>query len=282
MKNYKSTRSILSITFVAVAVCVGAWSQNVQVVTEPAAPSGQVTTITQTTPVTPPTQEVTVVKKATKTVHIRHEALMDATGNIVDSIIVKTAPPEPKEEVMSIETRPAENAVWVPGYWQWNADNANYDWVPGTWRRAIPGMTWNIGHWNKVSNGYEWSPGFWTGESGAPAATETTTTRTVVIRDAPPALKEESRPASPGADMVWIPGSWANEKGEYVWSSGRWERPATANMIWSPIHWVHASEGYESVKGHWDYPAESRTYVISTERSDKDRDRSDRERSEKH
>ena len=195
MKNYKSTRSILSITFVAVAVCVGAWSQNVQVVTEPAAPSGQVTTITQTTPVTPPTQEVTVVKKATKTVHIRHEALMDATGNIVDSIIVKTAPPEPKEEVMSIETRPAENAVWIPGYWQWDADSSNYEWVPGTWRRAIPGMAWSPGRWNEVANGYEWSPGYWNDEAPASAPVPVTTFRT-------PSGMSASRAASANSSAV--------------------------------------------------------------------------------
>ena len=264
MKNFRSSLSILGIAIMAAAVCVGAWSDNVRVVTEPAAPSAQVTVVTQTTPATPPPQEVTVVKEATKTVSVRHEAVMDSNGNVVDStIIVKTAPPEPKKEVIRIETRPAENAVWLPGYWQWDASRANYDWVPGTWRRAIPGMTWNAGHWVKVTDGYEWSPGFWTGESSAPVAKEATTTRTIVVREAPPALKEESRPASPGADLVWVPGNWTSEKGEYVWNSGRWERPVAASMIWTPARWFHTSEGYEFLPGHWDYPVESRAYTVS-------------------
>lgn len=273
MKNSRSTRFILGVAFVTAVACVAAWSQDVQVVTQPpAAPSGQVTVITQTTPAPPPPQEVAVEKKATKSISVRHEALMDASGNIVDkTTIVKTAPPAPKEETVRIETRPAENAVWVPGYWQWDADNGNYGWVSGTWRRAIPGMTWNAGHWDKVSDGYEWSPGFWVGGSGASAApTETTTTtRTVIVPAAPPALKEESRPASPGADRVWIPGSWAYEKGEYVWTPGRWDRPAAEGMIWSPARWFHTSAGYEFAPGHWDYPVESRTYVVSTETTEK-------------
>ncbi|MBI5091830.1 MAG: YXWGXW repeat-containing protein [Candidatus Hydrogenedentes bacterium] len=271
MKRFRSIRSILCAASLGSAACVSAWSAETTVVVAPAAPGETATVVTQTTVETPAAKEVTVVKETTKPAQFRHEALMDSAGNIIDSILVKVAPPEVKKEVMRIETRPAENAVWVPGYWQWDAGKTDYDWVPGTWRRAIPGMTWNTGHWAKSTDGYEWSPGFWAAAAAAPATTTTTTatTRAVRAHDAPPAPKVEVKSESPGADKVWIPGNWSYEKGEYVWSSGRWERPAAEQMSWSPARWRHTSEGYELVPGHWEYPTEIRTYVVSTEKSEK-------------
>ena len=256
MENYRSIRSILGATFFGAAVCTAAWSEEIKVVTEPATPDVQVTTITQAAP----------GNEADKTVQYHHESVMDVDGNIVDAIVVKLAPPEIKKEVMVIESRPAENAVWVPGYWQWSADKSAYDWVAGTWRRPIPGMQWNTGKWLKVENGYEWTPGFWSKESAASTATETTATRLIVVSEAPPALKEETRSVSTSADTVWVPGSWDYENGAYAWSPGRWERPAASSMIWSPARWLHTAGGYRLAPGHWDYPVESRAYVISTEK----------------
>ena len=262
MEIFKSPRFILGIVILAAVYCMGAWSEVVQVAAESAAPSGQTTvTTTQTIQAVPAAPGTTVVKEVTKTTNYRHEALLDSAGNVIDSVVVKTAPPEPRQEIMRIETRPAENAVWVPGYWLWNTDKSDYDWVSGTWRRAIPGMTWNSGHWVKLADGYEWSPGFWTNGSGT-----TTTTQMVVVREAPPALKEETRSASPGPGVVWIPGNWAYEDKTFVWTPGRWERPAAESMIWTSSRWVHTSTGYEYVPGHWDYPAESRTFTISNEK----------------
>jgi len=240
---------------------MGSWSADVLVVDDSATPRGQVTVISDTAPATLQTQKVTVIDGDSKTVHIRHEAIMDRrTSSIEDAVVVKTVPPELQEEVMSIETRPAEDAVWLNGYWHWNTASAEYDWVPGTWRRAVPGMTWNSGRWNEIADGYEWLPGFWTSDSGVTAGT---TTRTVYATEAPPALKEEIRSTSPGADQVWISGNWTYSNDEYVWTAGRWESPAAESMIWLPARWLHTSAGYDFAPGHWDYPTESRTYVIT-------------------
>jgi hypothetical protein len=264
MKNSRSTRAILGVALAAATACSGAWSQSVQIVTETAAPSRQVSVTTETTTTSQPVRAGTVVKEVTRHVGYHHEGIADSNGNVVDLIVVKAAPPELKTEVVRVETRPADNAVWMPGYWQWDGSAENYAWVEGTWRRAIPGMTWNTGRWDKVSNGYEWSPGFWSGESGA--ATTIETTRTLVLKEAPPALKEETRTASPGVGMAWIPGNWSHEKGEYVWTSGRWERPAAENMTWTPARWYHNAAGYGYTTGHWEYPVETRSYVVTTEK----------------
>ena len=129
----------------------------------------------------------------------------------------------------------------------------------------------------KVANGYQWSPGHWFSES-VTSKTTGNTMETVIVREAPPAQKEEVKPAPPGDGLVWIPGYWTNEGGAYVWVPGRWERPAAENMVWVPPYWSHGAEGYGFVPGHWDYPVESRTYSVTTERRDKDHDhdRSDR------
>jgi hypothetical protein len=271
MKKVTSTHAVLGVAFAAAVLCVGAWSQSVQVVAEPVSVSSrQVTVTTETTTTAPAAQEVAVVKESPKSVHFHHEALTDTLGNVVDEIIVKTAPPAPREEVRRIETRPAEDAVWIPGYWQWDGDSTSYGWVPGTWRRAIPGMTWSPGRWNEVSTGYEWSPGFWSRESAAVLVDSAP--RTVLVQEAPPALREEIRPVSPGDGMVWIAGNWSHDKGEYAWTSGRWERPVAEHMTWSPARWHHSSTGYGFAAGHWDYPVESRTYSVTTETRDNDRD----------
>jgi hypothetical protein len=253
------------------AAVVGA--ANLRVAAEaPGAPSGPVIVTAQTPPDASPPEEVTD-KEATKSVSVRHEGVIDAAGNIVDkTTIVKTTPPDGKETVVRIETRPAEDAVWLPGYWLWDAAMGDYVWVPGVWRRAIPGATWHPGQWVKIPDGYEWSPGFWTRDVGPPAATSTTTTTTtttttapIIAPEAPPAAKEEVRPAPPSADMIWVPGAWDYENGAYVWKSGLWELPPAQKMIWTPGRWLHTTEGYTFVPGHWDYPAESRVYVVTPE-----------------
>jgi len=220
---------------------------------------------TQSSDTAPTKERVTVTKDADGTTHIRHEAISDVP-DADTSIIVKTAPPEPKHEEVRIETKPAENAVWVPGYWRWNPTRDTYEWVSGTWRRAIPGMAWHPGHWVKFSNGYEWVPGYW-GEGSSSSGSSTTvsrettsdgsvtTTKTTMIKEAPPALREETRPASPGADYAWIPGHWDYRDGKYVWTSGRWERPISQGMTWIPGRWIHTADGgYTYISGHWDYP----------------------------
>jgi hypothetical protein len=268
MKNLGLTYSALGVLFIAAAVCPWAWAQTAQGVAEPAAQGGPATVHTHTTPAVAPAETVTPVKQATKTLSVRHEAVMDAAGNIVGETVVKTAPPEPKSEAVPTEKRPDDSAVWVPGYWQWDAGKANYDWVPGTWRRAIPGMTWTAGRWAKVANGYEWLPGFWTGGSDTTTTKGSTTTRTIIAPEAPPAPREESIPVSPGADLTWIPGYWTYERGGYAWVPGHWERPLAASMIWLPPRWVQTPEGYGILPGHWDYPAEARVYLGSTQRNE--------------
>lgn len=201
--------------------------------------------------------KVTVVKESDADLQIRHEAIY-GIDDAETAIVVKEVPPEPRQEVVTVETRPAEDFVWVPGYWRWDGDRSTYEWVPGAWRRSVPGLTWHPGHWQKSGDSYVWVAGFWSTEK-EPSA------EVVVVKEAPPAPREETRPASPGADYAWIPGHWEYKAGQYTWVAGRWERPAGADMVWVPGQWVRQGEGYAYVAGHWDYPEESRTVVVTRE-----------------
>jgi WXXGXW repeat (2 copies) len=55
---------------------------------------------------------------------------------------------------------PAEDYIWLPGYWEWSP--VGYYWVPGTWALAPePGLLWTPGYWAFDDRLYYWHPGYW-------------------------------------------------------------------------------------------------------------------------
>src|ERR1700754_2080888 len=48
----------------------------------------------------------------------------------------------------------------------------------------------------------------------------------------------------PTPQHVWVPGHWRWSEGAYVWESGRWEIPPTANVSWVPPRWEQQGNGY--------------------------------------
>lgn len=239
----------------ALVLCFGvATADDVTIVADPPATPDQITVIQQPAPDT----KVTVIKESDADRAIRHEAVIGVESAPETALIVRTAPPEPKPEVVQIETRPAEGFVWVPGYWRWDADRATYEWVSGTWRRSIPDLVWHPGHWQKAGEGYTWVSGYWAPKAEPEA-------RMVVVKEAPPASREEAKPASPGPDYVWIAGHWEYKAGQYNWVPGRWERPTAEGMVYVPGQWVRSGDGYAYISGHWDYPEENRTVVVQRE-----------------
>src|SRR6476469_9546413 len=57
---------------------------------------------------------------------------------------------------------PVEGYIWTPGYWGWNADYYDYNWVPGVW---VPpprvGLLWTPGWWGWSGGSYAFNPGYW-------------------------------------------------------------------------------------------------------------------------
>jgi len=79
-----------------------------------------------------------------------------------ESPLVRKEPPEPIEEQPPDQRPEGDNIVWIPGYWAWDGETADFLWISGFWREAPPGRRWVAGHWQKVSDeGWRWMSGFW-------------------------------------------------------------------------------------------------------------------------
>lgn len=87
-----------------------------------------------------------------------------------------------------------------------------------------------------------------------PAPTATTTTRTVVVREAPPAPRTEVIGVAPSEDHAWVPGYWTYSDNRWVWMPGHWERRPSTGATWVPGHWdKNADErGWVWTPGHWE------------------------------
>src|SRR6266581_7895613 len=57
---------------------------------------------------------------------------------------------------------PVAGYIWTPGYWGWNADYYDYNWVPGVW---VPpprvGLLWTPPWWGWRNGVYAFNQGYW-------------------------------------------------------------------------------------------------------------------------
>jgi len=59
--------------------------------------------------------------------------------------------------------------LWVPGYWAWDDEEADYYWVPGTWvTPPQPGLLWTPAYWSwdDEAGAYSFHDGYWATEVG--------------------------------------------------------------------------------------------------------------------
>ena len=76
-------------------------------------------------------------------------------------------------------------------------------------------------------------------------------TREVLVTQAPPPVRVETRTVAPGPSYVWTNGYWQWTGASYAWVPGHWvERPRPA-AVWVEGHWVRRSGGWIWVAGHW-------------------------------
>jgi hypothetical protein len=73
----------------------------------------------------------------------------------------------------------------------------------------------------------------------------------VVVKIAPPAAIVETRPVSPGAGYVWVPGYHRWDGNAHVWVAGKWDRPPRPHARWVEPRWRHRKDGYVFVEGRW-------------------------------
>ena len=73
----------------------------------------------------------------------------------------------------------------------------------------------------------------------------------VYVRTGPPPLRREVIVTAPGPGYVWVPGYYRYDRTEYVWVTGRYERPPRGRARWVPGHWENSRRGWFYVQGHW-------------------------------
>lgn len=167
--------------------------------------------------------------------------------------IVAKQPPEPVQEIPPAERPQGTNVVWIPGYFMWDQERADFIWVSGLWRDVPPKREWIPGEWQQVPGGWQWVHGFWA-EAGQ---------EQMALLPVPPATLEEgpSSPA-PGDDFLWAPGTWVWQNAGYAWQAGYWYQ-AQPNWVWVPSHYTYTPRGVFFVSGYWDYPPVSRAVLYA-------------------
>src|SRR6516225_9300691 len=91
-----------------------------------------------------------------------HEAYAEpSNAQPQPSPIIPKKPPEAVEEVPPDQKPEGDNVQWVPGYWAYDEDSADFLWVSGCWRAFPPGRQWMPGHWAQAEDGWQWVAGFW-------------------------------------------------------------------------------------------------------------------------
>ena len=76
-------------------------------------------------------------------------------------------------------------------------------------------------------------------------------TREVLVTQAPPEVRVETQPVSPGAAYVWTTGYWRWTGAQYVWVPGTWIARPTPAAVWVAGHWVRRPGGWVWIAGHW-------------------------------
>jgi hypothetical protein len=72
-----------------------------------------------------------------------------------------------------------------------------------------------------------------------------------VAHSAPPHLRHEHRPPSPGEGYIWVGGAWDWRGSQWAWVPGRWDRPVSADVRWVHPRYVHEYGAYRYEPGHW-------------------------------
>ncbi|BCU76473.1 hypothetical protein [Luteolibacter sp. LG18] len=183
-----------------------------------------------------------------------HEAFAETISyNPTPGLIVKKEPPAAIEEVPPEQQLVGTNVTWIPGYWAWDDETADFIWISGIWRNLPPGRQWVPGYWNPLDDGYQWVSGYW-----SDAKTEEVT----YLPEPPASLERGPSVVSTSDNDVWIPGSWLYQEDRYAWSPGYWQ-PAQPEWTWIPSHYSWTPHGYVYVPGYWDYDVPRRGVLFA-------------------
>jgi hypothetical protein len=159
-------------------------------------------------------------------------------------IISPDQPPADIIEDPAAERPKGSQYVWIPGYWAWDTERADYVWVSGCWRVPPTGMSWIPGYWNRVPQGWQWVAGFWIPTAQA---------KQIQYLPPPPEIADVEPPSTTiVTDQIWVPPCYYWRDNAYVLRTGYWLTPQD-RWVWVPSHYAWTPYGYVFVPGYWDY-----------------------------
>lgn len=183
-----------------------------------------------------------------------HEAFAELPQNNPEpNPLVTRQPPETVKELPPKYQPEGENVEWIPGYWAWDEDRADFLWISGIWRDIPPGQRWVPGYWNEEEGGVRWVNGFWMDDE----------VEEIEYLPAPPTSLDQgpSTPA-PSESHFYAPGNWVYQDSDYVWQAGCW-MPRVDNWIWVQPCYVWTPRGCVFRAGYWDRLFDNRGVVFA-------------------
>lgn len=168
-------------------------------------------------------------------------------------VIVDRAPPDLIEEIPP-DQRPAGDKVsWIPGYWGWDEDEADFIWISGIWRHLPPDRQWIPGYWADIGTEWQWIFGYWASEEQE---------EVVYLPKPPQSVETGPNVRAPSENHIWVSGTWIHRQERYAWRPGYW-LPARPDWSWTPAHYQYARGGYVFIDGYWDYEVARRGVVFA-------------------
>ena len=188
-----------------------------------------------------------------------HEGFAATAEAPLAAPVIAKEPPEPIEELPPDQKPEGDNVQWIPGYWHWDEENAQFIWISGFWRQPPPGRVWVPGSWRAAGNGWQWVSGFW--QEVDPQLNQQVQPQIEYLPPPPASVEIGPSVAAPDATSFYVPGSWV-WRGRYVWRPGVWvgHRPG---WVWVPAHFRWTPAGYVFIDGYWDYPLSTRGVLFA-------------------
>ena len=181
-----------------------------------------------------------------------HEGYASTVEPPAPTPVIAKVPPDPIEELPPDQKPEGDNVQWIPGYWHWDDDRADFIWVSGFWRVPPPNRVWVPGSWREARGGWQWVHGFW--QEMRP--TQPVQPEIEYLPQPPAPIEAGPAIPAPAADSLYIPGCWT-WRGRYVWRPGFWvgHRPG---WVWVAAHYRWTPAGCVFVDGYWDLPLAAR------------------------
>jgi hypothetical protein len=73
----------------------------------------------------------------------------------------------------------------------------------------------------------------------------------VIVKEEPPPVRIERRPAPPSDAYIWIDGFWSWDNQRYRWEAGHYVMPPQPDVVWVAPRYDHDAQGYRYTPGTW-------------------------------